>query len=632
MFLLQTYSSPAGNIGLTACDNEGMRFVTRQPMRIARAAVCVIIAWNIPTYFGGNATHVAGDGIGYSLYVRSLVIHGKFSLFHADLTPTENAPESTTMQTIQLKQIKFQGGKVVNQYPVGPSLVWLPGYSVVHLLLKLSHSIGIRDLPPADGFSTPYRYSIGLTTIALALLALLMALSILASLSSTLTGIVALIAVYYGTPAYHYTVYDSSMSEIPTMFAVTLVYWVWWKIRSTQSTVNLWSFWGAALGLAIIMRYQHVFLLVLPLVELYLSRKAAPISKRIIDLSLGLVPLITIQIVVWRLTSGSWTPPEYATGIETWKSFNPTMLLLSSRKGLIASHPLWLFAILGLVVSGVVSRERVFLCGLAGYVFFLVWLNQLPLDFWAGFGYGSRRFVPATLACMVGIAAVIEAIMWAVRRQPLIAAILFLAPFVWLSSKSRMDIQNNPEVASHGIPQMPKLISQLEKSYRRSGWPFSWPANQLWARRYGTTPDRFDYGAAVFADIPTDVGDAYPGGHLVSATHPFFDKIVREHPVIRVVDGVLISHPTTIWLNLARLPRPYAIRLNVAQPSCCKSISVVCQAQGRKSFSESFSSSSGKIGLIRDIAWRKGTNPVTIAPSSPVILKSIELVEEGRSN
>ncbi len=173
---------------------------------------------------------------------------------------------------------------------------------------------------------------------------------------------------------------------------------------------------------------------------------------------------------------------------------------------------------------------------------------------------------------------------------------------------------------------MPKLISQLDKAYRRNGWPFSWPANLLWAKKYGTTPDRFDYGAAVFADIPTDVGGGLPDGYRVEATHPFFQYIVREQPVVRKASGVVLSQPTTIWINLARLPKPYELRLGLTQSNCCSPVSVKILAGGKAVHQESFSGLEGRIGLVRGIPWKKGTNPITIEASAPIILKHIDLL------
>ncbi len=597
----------------------------------ARWIAILIVLAGVPQFFSDRATHVAGDGMGYSLYVRSLVVHGALAPFGSDSAPTEESVASRTMQRSQLEQAAAAGGRILNQYPAGPSLLWLPGYSLCHLLLKLGHSLGFQGLPPTDGYSFPYRYIIGIATIGAAVLSLLMISSLLTNLTSPVIGTIALALAYWATPAYHYTIYESSMSEIPSMFSVTLFFWLWRRVRSSRLSSD-WVAWGASLGLAVVMRYQHLVLGAIALLAVSRARSPGQSIRVASQFLAGLFPVVAIQVFVWRATSGRWAPAPYSTGIETLWAFDPTMLLFSARKGLFASHPIWILATLGLILGILRSRNREFLSGMLGFSLFLLWINQLPTDFWAGFSYGGRRFLPALLPCAVGIALSLELGEASIRRFPRLVLVMLLLPLIWLSARSRMDIQNNPTVASLGVPQMPKLISQLEKAYKRNGWPFSWPANLLWANRNQTTPDRFDYGAALFADNPGDLGGRLAeGGFRVECSHSYFPHVVREHPVERALDGIAISQPTTIWLNLSKLPRPYALRFQVGQMECCKPITVRIEHEGREVWRESLGASAGSIGPAKGIHWVKGTNRISLQSTSPIILRQIDLLEADHS-
>jgi hypothetical protein len=96
--------------------------------------------------------------------------------------------------------------------------------------------------------------------------------------------------------------------------------------------------------------------------------------------------------------------------------------------------------------------------------------------------------------------------------------------------------------------------------YRRTGWPFSWPDNMIWALRHRTSPDQYDYGSALFIDLPeTGLGSPWLAGQ-VAARHqlvidfalPGSARLLSRgwRPGVRGAE--LLRPEGRIWVNFVR--------------------------------------------------------------------------------
>lgn len=485
----------------------------------------------------GHGDKVNGDGMGYYVYARALAVHGDFVLHPDDGLTTEQ--NSTYLQTFYLANAKAHEGRIWTQYPAGCSLVWLPGVLLTHGILKGLHAVGLAGAVPADGFAKPYRLATAITTLLLGLAALFMTLSLAGEVAGPWAALTATVAALHATALFNYLSYETSMSEAPSWFAVTLVFWLWRRIRRGAGG-GWWIRWGAAISLAVLMRYQHVVLFLAPLWE---ARRR---PSRLWPVAVGAAPLVLAQAAIWVAATGVLRPPPYATGIDSLAKFDPVPLLWSARHGLIASHPLWLFGLAGFVVLA--WRGGAWERGLGLLFLFMVWLNQLPYDFWAGHSFGARRFVPMTLVCALGIAVVFRAMERRWPRTGLRAGVGAAALLAALSVAYLRDYRAHGDLRDLPFPQAKYLGSAFAPVYRLVGWPFSWPANLLWAARWRVTPDWFDWGSALSVDNPSDFG-GMPGGT------PVYD--VRRRPE-------LLGYPRT-WVNFCRTPRSSVATLEVEE-------------------------------------------------------------------
>jgi hypothetical protein len=374
--------------------------------------------------------------------------------------------------------------------------------------------MGVAGLPPADGFSKPYRLATAVTTLMLGLAALFLTYELALSVAGPTIAVLACAGGLYATSLFNYLSYETSMSEAPSWFAVTLVFWLWREARTSRDP-KLPAAMGMAIALATLMRYQHAVLFALPIWDA-VTGKAKERVRRLALTAAGAAPLLVAQVLVWRASTGAWAPPPYATGIDSWLKFRPDQVLWSARHGLVASHPVWLFALAGFVM--VAWRGKVWERGLAVFFLFMLWLNQLPYDFWAGHSFGARRFVPVTLVCVLGLAWTVTWLDRRYRRWGMRSGIAGVAVLSLLSLAYLRDYRAHGELRDLPFPQAKYLGAAFDPVYRVVGWPFSWPANLVWAAAHGVSPDQYDWGSAIFVDNPPD-HVAYPTWPWVNVCH-----------------------------------------------------------------------------------------------------------------
>ena len=292
----------------------------------------------------------------------------------------------------------------------------------------------------------------------------------------------AAIAVLYGTGLFWYEVVEPGPAAVGFLLA-TLLVGVWLRRR------------GGGLGLAV-------------------ARGAG----------LGTV-LAALALTVERFSGGT----------TRWALGRPAVLesLFSSRHGVLFWTPLLTLAVLGLIARALRGRAEA-AGALAGLTVFAA-LNAALRPWWGG-GLGNARFLCALPLFAFGLAAVLQAIHTAARRQPLalptVAGAVLVAWNLLLMAQYRRDLVPRDDTVAFAV-----LVQNGAGLVASAvGAPVAWPANWLFAIQEELPAARYDLlaGQDVLASGPVRLalGEAEASAAILgegwSVRHPCGNAVCRE--------------------------------------------------------------------------------------------------------
>ncbi|WP_448595310.1 hypothetical protein [Thermoflexus hugenholtzii] len=249
-------------------------------------------------------------------------------------------------------------GYRINEWSVGPALLWSPFFLMAHGLVRLGNALGIPW--EADGYSAPYQTltALGSALYALIGLELLRRLSLrIASPAAALWGV---LTAWLASPLVFYMSAHPFMSHAADFFinAGFLRAWTCWEKPTPLTRLAL----GWIGGLAAAVRYPNATLLLWPALEDLRQALRAPREGILRLLSLGVGAWIGFlpQMIVWRVVFGAWIVgnPYGVAGAGTFDLRAPHWLeaLFSTNRGLFPWTPIAAFALAGLV--GPLRRAR----------------------------------------------------------------------------------------------------------------------------------------------------------------------------------------------------------------------------------------------------------------------------------
>lgn len=308
---------------------------------------------------------VYGDGIHYYSWLRSAVIDkdlnftNEYSYFHSDQPFTPH---------------RVPG----NKYTVGPALLWLPGYFSIHRLIN------------GDGYTFPYQFTVGITSVFFVLFGLLLLYRLLLQRFSSTISIVSILSIAFATNLFFYGSLDTVNSHALSFFASVLFLVFLFQHK------RHWFLIGGILGLVGLIRTQDVVLglLILP----YVKPKVLPTF--LCGLFFGFLP----QLVAWQQLYGTFWISPYLTGIEGFR-FQPNHILdvlFGPTNGLFLWTPITLIGIIGLLIKGNRANKLY-------HLFLVVFLMELLITAsWSswlqGASYSGRMFVSSLPLLAFGVA------------------------------------------------------------------------------------------------------------------------------------------------------------------------------------------------------------------------------------
>jgi hypothetical protein len=295
---------------------------------------------------------VYGDGRYYVSWLHSIVIDNDINF-------------SNEYIKYNITEPFLPNGLPTNKYSIGPSILWMPFYTWTHLLLR------------NDGYSFPYQFIIGLSSVFYVITGLILLYRLLITWTKPLIAAMTIALIALATHLLFYGAVDPVNSHGVSFFAATLFLTLLFQKDFTLA--------GAALGLIALIRPQDAIygLLFLPFINL----------KTLFVFLIGFFLIFFPQMFIWFTFSGNPFVSPYFTGGEYFSFLNPHLftVLFSLENGLFVYTPLIIISLLGYVRSW--KKQQVYKWTTL-LILFISWYTIASWSTWTqGASYSGRMFV-----------------------------------------------------------------------------------------------------------------------------------------------------------------------------------------------------------------------------------------------
>lgn len=364
-------------------------------------------------------TVVHGDGARLYAYLRS-------AWFDRDLDTANELRHyfdyPGSRETVPI--ITTRTGYAWNHTPVGCAALWAPFFLAGHATAVRMAASGTPVA--ADGYSFPYSLAVAAGTHVYCLLAVLLLYGVCRRWYSAFASFAAVLTVWLASFLPAYIFLYPSMSHALSFFSVCLFLWLWMKVRE-ESGALFWGLAGLSAGLMALVRTQNIIFLIVPFADIIFSVAERPRPSLVLLATVCFGAAFFPQAYTWKVTYGSWlTIPQGAGFLHPGR---PAVLqvLLSPRHGLFSWTPALLIGAAGL--PGFVRRERSLGLSLCAVFFVQLYLNSIVDDWWAGTGFGARRFDNCLPVLGLGTAAIYDWLRG--RRLGWVVCVLALGFIAW---------------------------------------------------------------------------------------------------------------------------------------------------------------------------------------------------------
>ena len=455
---------------------------------------------------------VSSDGYNYYVYLRSAVIDHDLD-FHNDF---KHFTDIWFWKTYQPRETPT--GYLSNVFSVGPAVLWAPFYLVAHGIILLINLLG--GSITADGFSRPYQLAVFLGTNFFAALGFMLTYRLGKTLFRPKAALFGTITVWLGSFILYYTIFEPSMSHALSFFTVSLFIWRWHITRQRRNIYG-WLLLGLAAGLMMLVRWQNGLFMLYPALEslsLYFGAVRTRHLRRLSDIFTGNIAFLAAaaaaflpQLLAWKIIYGRWLTLPQGGSFMKWDAPMLLEVWFSTRHGLFAWTPLVYLAAAGWLL--LIKKDRQ-LAGITAVTFLVMsYTNSAIADWWAGWGFGMRRFDGFLLPFALGLGALLNITAGRYKKTvPIIIIFLLSASVIFnfylLRQVRSGTIHRGGPVAFARL--LPRSVLPL---YNQTGYPFSFPANWLFSLRYGLPPARYDTLTGAYIDDPQ-----FYGGTISSAS------------------------------------------------------------------------------------------------------------------
>ncbi len=319
------------------------------------------------------------DIISYYAYLPATFIYKDISL-------------KFTEQKQSKENYVFWGEKLANgnyriKTSMGLSMLYAPFFFVAHAYALVSDA-------DAGGFSTPYKLALIYAALFFLLVGLIFLRKLLGLYFSENIVALVLLAIFFGTNLYFYTVNEGPMSHVFNfaLLSMFMFYTVkWHHSPNWKYTIFL----GVLSGIISLIRPINVLVALLFILYNFNFRKSIHLFLKHatkIFVLLFLAAMVWLpQLVYWRIISGDWFSYSYGNEGFFWLSPQIGDLLFSWRKGLFLYSPVLLFVLPGFYFM--YREQRAFFWPITILFMAYVYVLSSWWSWWYGGSFGMRAMI-----------------------------------------------------------------------------------------------------------------------------------------------------------------------------------------------------------------------------------------------
>ena len=344
--------------------------------------IAVLISSNLnwPAKYSNGI--IESDAKGYYAWLPAIFIYNDLSFSFK-----EEVENKYRHGAIPFEYRIQSNNKTSNKYYIGTAILIAPFFALAHFITTV-----FTDLP-ADGYSYWYPFMVNSAAIFYLLMGLLFLRKLLLQFKFSETIISwVLLAVFFATNLFYYTIVEPGMSHVYSFFCIAcfLFYLNKWANSSNEN-----SLFPIALFLGIIILIRPINGIII-FISPFLFNGFGEFKNRLLKtfkmnnlmLIIGIILLIGallfIQPLIYFIQTGSFFLYSYGNERFQFQAFHFWDFLFSYKKGAFLYHPLLLISWFGFIFLFRESRFK------ATYLFlFLISLFYLFSSWWSWWYGGS---------------------------------------------------------------------------------------------------------------------------------------------------------------------------------------------------------------------------------------------------
>ncbi len=386
--------------------------------------VCIYISVNRETEWKDKL--YVWDQAGYHHYLTATFVYD--DLQELQFIPAIEEKYNITLGVKWFSIYEQPNGHKLNKYPLGTALHELPFFLIAHIVARKSIAY------PADGYSLPYQYGTIICSILYVIMGFFLLRASLKYLKFTDTVIaITLLGLAMATNLYNYTAFTQGMSHPISFFDFSLVLFLTIRLHAKYNKRDVYLL-AIIIAASIITRPTNLLVIIIPLLwgvsdtstlkDKFISNIQPQRVKTLVMASVLFVLVCSIQLLYWKLITGSWIFYSYTGEGFLWSKPVIFKGLFGFRKGWFIYSPLAFVGVSGLVVF--FKKYKSYFLPISIYLALTIYIVFSWWNWWYGGGFGCRPLIGSSALLALPIGAVVQYISAQKMIYKIISALVLL--------------------------------------------------------------------------------------------------------------------------------------------------------------------------------------------------------------